>query len=1350
MRPGDASQAGHAPDAPSRQASAEEDIRRIRDEIAVLKGSGAADKRLKAKISSLEAQLQRKAQKVALYREIESRRERFDRPVGLLEGDLSDSGEALAEVARGSADDSADDIAGQGAIGRRGALEPVPEQAREFPRRSGESGKPQVERHSALEAESGTEVLSAPAAQGKAEAPGGSPISIISESSEASVLSISESSREVPVSDLPSLQRGRHASDIDPEVYFSRIRGALLRGTGVYSQREVQSLLARPRDFLTHFKMPAVLYSKLRGYQQEGLKWLLSLYHLGRCGLLADEPGLGKTVQTVSFLLSLFLTGATRTALLVSPATLMRQWATEISDWAPFVRTVTLTSSTITEEASRGMGTGAGLRASELARGYSRGEARGGSFRSVSGRVGGGGRGSATAGMRYAAAFDSLVTRQAEFYRVFEPLARDALAGLPAAVGQVRSARSTGATGAAGPGGALQSASPLGEPLSRVSDVSRVSSISGNLGASRAQNPSSSTLLDHLVASLRQHAGTVYICSYEFASANSARLGAFFEALEELRPPGAPWGPKAPNMQTGENALQGRRFPLTRDQKTIPCAVFDEIHYLKNAASNRSKSLRSLPAAFKLGLSGTPIQNDFSELYALLNFLSPGLLGDPDDFKRRFDWPIKTGSYAEASVESIRRAISLSSELYGIIRPYLLRRLKVHVEKELPSKTEYLVWCKLGSEQERIYRNFLDTDDGVQQIRKLEASGQKIRLMEKKAAKRYSNIRMTKLVELQQICDHPLLPRVNRLSADRAIARQVGASGIRGRRHARPGKASKPSKVAERRCITHSAGHLGGGAGRGAERHGRQKHSLMLREGGGSVDSDVSSSSALVSDLDSNSSFDSDLASSSFSSFSGEFSSLSEEDIQFPRFHVGADGEAGQASAAGAARASETWRGSPAAAIDFTMSSKLMWLRAALRNSLKTAGNLRPGEKALIFCQGQKMLGLVQSLLVAERIGFVRMDGSTPMEARGELVERFSTSPSCVVFLLTTRVGGLGLNLVAARKVYVVNPSWNPAVDDQAMDRCWRIKQTGAVEVYRLLTAGTVEERMYNRQVYKKAMSNKLLENVLGARGTMSRSDLYNLFQYKPPKENVVVELVHVFNGKDQTGNIVLDNLPEGLRKRLSVRRTAPRRGKGEVPQGPLGDGAGGESAAPRAQLAATAPTAATTSVAPAAPAVSTGPAAPPAAPGVAPTAPLALPTPSALGYITFADLADGEERLAAYLAEEMPELCGDPGEGEGDATVDEDVQDQDQPVALFDIVGEKLDKPGEALRVAKRILEFLAESKANDVSMGAFDAFFDERVRESFLAREELEEVRDTLVMRDAGRGLCYARRGIRKALLG
>merc|ERR1719320_1665665 len=115
-----------------------------------------------------------------------------------------------------------------------------------------------------------------------------------------------------------------------------------------------------------------------------------------------------------------------------------------------------------------------------------------------------------------------------------------------------------------------------------------------------------------------------------------------------------------------------------------------------------------------------------------------------------------------------------------------------------------------------------------------------------------------------------------------------------------------------------------------------------------------------------------------------------------------------------------------------------------------------------------------------KNIKWIRMDGDTDMQERADIVDMFQNDDVYKVFLITTRTGGLGLNLTAATRVIIFDPDWNPAIDCQAIDRTYRIGQTKDVLVYRLITCGTVEEQIYRRQVSKmgllKIMTSKTVK----------------------------------------------------------------------------------------------------------------------------------------------------------------------------------------------------------------------------------------------------------------------------------
>lgn len=150
------------------------------------------------------------------------------------------------------------------------------------------------------------------------------------------------------------------------------------------------------------------------------------------------------------------------------------------------------------------------------------------------------------------------------------------------------------------------------------------------------------------------------------------------------------------------------------------------------------------------------------------------------------------------------------------------------------------------------------------------------------------------------------------------------------------------------------------------------------------------------------------------------------------------------------------------------------------------------GHKALVFSQWTSLLNLIEPHLNSKDIQFVRLDGST--QNRQEVVNKFKNDPDCAVFLSSLKAGGVGLNLTEADHVFLVDPWWNPAVEDQAADRAHRIGQTKSVIVYRLVSKDTVEERILLLQERKR----QLAETALGGASkgaSITKEDLLELLK---------------------------------------------------------------------------------------------------------------------------------------------------------------------------------------------------------------------------------------------------------------
>jgi SNF2 family DNA or RNA helicase len=131
------------------------------------------------------------------------------------------------------------------------------------------------------------------------------------------------------------------------------------------------------------------------------------------------------------------------------------------------------------------------------------------------------------------------------------------------------------------------------------------------------------------------------------------------------------------------------------------------------------------------------------------------------------------------------------------------------------------------------------------------------------------------------------------------------------------------------------------------------------------------------------------------------------------------------------------------------------------------------GHRVLVFSQFTSMLALLREELSAQEIAFSYLDGST--KDRAQVVEKFQSDPAIPVFLISLKAGGVGLNLTGADTVVHFDPWWNPAVEAQATDRAHRIGQKKVVTSYKLISRGTVEEKILNLQNRKRAMTQEML-----------------------------------------------------------------------------------------------------------------------------------------------------------------------------------------------------------------------------------------------------------------------------------
>jgi len=150
--------------------------------------------------------------------------------------------------------------------------------------------------------------------------------------------------------------------------------------------------------------------------------------------------------------------------------------------------------------------------------------------------------------------------------------------------------------------------------------------------------------------------------------------------------------------------------------------------------------------------------------------------------------------------------------------------------------------------------------------------------------------------------------------------------------------------------------------------------------------------------------------------------------------------------------------------------------------------------KLLIFSQFVKMLHLIRDRFDHLNTSYEYLDGKTTIKEREKRVAHFQNEPDCRVFLISLKAGGTGLNLTSADYVYIVDPWWNPAVENQAIDRCYRMGQSKKVFAYRMICKDTVEEKIMQLQQQKKALSDDVVGSGEGIMKSLSKADIEELF----------------------------------------------------------------------------------------------------------------------------------------------------------------------------------------------------------------------------------------------------------------
>jgi DNA helicase INO80 len=602
--------------------------------------------------------------------------------------------------------------------------------------------------------------------------------------------------------------------------------------------------------------------------------------------------------------------------------------------------------------------------------------------------------------------------------------------------------------------------------------------------------------------------------------------------------------------------------------------ILDEAQAIKSSQSSRWKSLLGFHCRNRLLLTGTPIQNNMQELWALLHFIMPSLFDSHDEFSEWFSKDIE--SHAQSNTKLNEDQLK---RLHMILKPFMLRRVKKHVQKELGDKIEEDVFCDLTYRQRAYYSNLRNQISIMDLIEKATVGDDND-----------TGTLMNLVMQFRKVCNHPDLferaettspfsfghfaetasfmregPSINLVystrnlieyNLPRLIWRGDGRLDLPGQKNETAGFKSKylsqllniftPGHIREQpqhggafswlRFADSSVGEASNAAkktifNRGVDLAQKQRKlgafSVIYDEEG---EQSFTPAHALFNIVDRQDR--KPLAEVTNEGYLNKLLNLSKDvwaDVGLGRMEQ-CGGPAATAppievvcSSRGAVIEKENilfnvparralYGPSPVEEKALVTSkippslyppSKMLPAPTAektrftnirvpsMRRFVTDSGKLAKldkllfklkegGHRVLLYFQMTKMIDLMEEFLTYRNYKYLRLDGSTKLEDRRDTVHDFQTRPEIFIFLLSTRAGGLGINLTSADTVIFYDSDWNPTIDSQAMDRAHRLGQTRQVTVYRMITRGTIEERIRKRALQKEEVQKVVMTGGAG------------------------------------------------------------------------------------------------------------------------------------------------------------------------------------------------------------------------------------------------------------------------------
>uniref|UniRef100_A0A3Q3W1Z0 DNA helicase n=1 Tax=Mola mola TaxID=94237 RepID=A0A3Q3W1Z0_MOLML len=511
------------------------------------------------------------------------------------------------------------------------------------------------------------------------------------------------------------------------------------------------------------------------------------------------------------------------------------------------------------------------------------------------------------------------------------------------------------------------------------------------------------------------------------------------------------------------NLTQGRNIKSKKLKETFQkslvdpgpdLVICDEGHILKNEASAVSKAMNSIRTRRRIVLTGTPLQNNLVEYHCMVNFIKENLLGSVKEFRNRFINPIQNGQCADSTLHDVRIMKKRAHILYEMLAGCVQRKDYTALTKFLPPKHEYVLSIRVTPIQCKLYRYYLEHFTGVGNA--LEGGRGRA------GTKLFQDFQI-----LSRIWTHPWCLQLDYISKenrgffdedsmDEFIASETEESSMsltsedeRSKKKKKKGKGkNKGSEDSDSDDVevikewnTSSRGRNGNGEGRKRQASVEERNTTSTP---GSPSADWYKEFVTEADAEI-------LEHSGKMALLFEIMRMAEEVEEKVQSLISLD---------------------------------------LIEDFLELSTRAKEEDKISPYKGEGKWF---------RNIDYYRLDGSTSATTRKKWAEEFNDTSNTRgrLFLISTRAGSLGINLVAANRVIIFDASWNPSYDVQSIFRVYRFGQIRTVYVYRFLAQGTMEEKIYDRQVTKQSLSFRVVDQQQIERH-FTTNELAELYTFEP------------------------------------------------------------------------------------------------------------------------------------------------------------------------------------------------------------------------------------------------------------